>query len=79
MIDKDRAILAFSPAASLGSIQYGMLELEKKHQDQLDRWRKTSRPLAKWIAQAQDRINTQFAIAPDLDSVKKQNVDIKVN
>ena len=32
-----------------------------------------------WISSAENRVNTQFEIAPDLDTVKKQKNDLEVN
>ena len=32
-----------------------------------------------WISSAENKVNTQFEIAPDLDTVKKQKNDLEVN
>jgi hypothetical protein len=61
------------------SIQEGLVQLEQQHKDMESTWRKKYGPLRKWITQSQARLNKEFAIAPDLDSVKKQRKDIEVS
>lgn len=61
------------------SIQDSIVKLEQQHKDLEEVWRKKYGPLRKWITAAQARLNKDYAIAPDLDSVKKQHKDIEVS
>ena len=46
--------------------------------DKTQNWRRKIDPLMMWISSAENRVNTQFEIAPDLDTVKKQKNDLEV-
>ena len=63
----------------LSSVQVLLLEKEQQHLDKTQNWRRKIDPLMIWISLAENRVNTQFEIAPDLDTVKKQKSDLEVN
>lgn len=63
----------------LSSVQVLLLEKEQQHLDKTQNWRRKIDPLMIWISLAENRVNTQFEIAPDLDTVKKQKNDLEVN
>ena len=54
------------------------IKVETSHQDEIEGWRKRIARLVKWVGEAQQKLNKQFAIAPDLDTVKKQKENIQV-
>ena len=60
-------------------MQVLLLEKEQQHLDKTQHWRRKIDPLMIWISSAENKLNTQFAIAPDLDTVKKQKNDLEVN
>ena len=60
------------------SVQVLLLEKEQQHLDKTQNWRRKIDPLTMWISSAENKVNTQFAIAPDLDTVKKQKNDLEV-
>ncbi|XP_048577507.1 dystrophin isoform X2 [Nematostella vectensis] len=76
-LHNDWDVLSHTIASRQEDIQEKMVELEKQHQDMMANWRKRYGPLMVWIAQAETRLSKDFAIAPDLDSVKKQLPQIK--
>ena len=63
----------------VSSVQVLLLEKEQQHLDKTQNWRRKIDPLMIWISLAENRVNTQFEIAPDLDTVKKQKSDLEVN
>ena len=63
----------------VSSVQVLLLEKEQEHLDKTQNWRRKIDPLMIWISSAENRVNTQFEIAPDLDTVKKQKNDLEVN
>ncbi|XP_020912247.1 dystrophin isoform X2 [Exaiptasia diaphana] len=73
--DWDRLSLALTSRQE--HIQDSIVKLEQQHKDLEEIWRKKYGPLRKWITGAQARLNKEYAIAPDLDSVKKQRKDIE--
>lgn len=60
------------------SVQVLLLEKEQQHLDKTQNWRRKIDPLVIWISSAENKLNTQFEIAPDLDTVKKQKNDLVV-
>ena len=62
----------------VSSVQVLLLEKEQQHLDKTQNWRRKIDPLMIWISSAENRMNTQFEIAPDLDTVKKQKNDLEV-
>ena len=62
----------------LFSVQVLLLEKEQQHLDKTQNWRRRIDPLVFWVSSAEDKLNTQFAIAPDLDTVKKQKAELEV-
>ena len=63
----------------LFSVQVLLLEKEQQHLDKTQNWRRKIDPLVFWVSSAEDKLNTQFAIAPDLDTVKKQKAELEVH
>lgn len=63
----------------LFSVQVLLLEKEQQHLDKTQNWRRRIDPLVFWVSSAEDKLNTQFAIAPDLDTVKKQKAELEVH
>lgn len=55
-----------------------LLEKEQQHLDKTQNWRRKIDPLMIWISSAETKINTHFDIAPDLDTVKKQKLELEV-
>jgi len=73
------SISAHITAFVVSSVQVLLLEKEQQHLDKTQNWRRKIDPLMMWISSAENRVNTQFEIAPDLDTVKKQKNDLEVN
>lgn len=73
------SILVHIITSVVSSVQVLLLEKEQQHLDKTQNWRRKIDPLMIWISSAENRVNTQFEIAPDLDTVKKQKNDLEVN